>query len=199
MAFELFGFKIERKSQESPKANIPAFTLPENEDGSVMVSGANAYGAYVDFDGAFKNEVDLITRYRDASQTADCEIAIDNIVNEAIVIEKNKSAIDISLDSTNLSEGIKNKVRAEFDNVLHLLNFNKYGADIFRRWYVEGRVYYHAMIDENDPKRGIVELRSLDSTKIKKVTQVSQEKGADPMKVKVRLDDMYTYNARGLD
>ena len=147
MAFELFGFKIERKSQEAPKSNVPAFTLPENEDGSVMVSGANAYGAYVDFDGAFKNEVDLITRYRDASQTADCEIAIDNIVNEAIVIEKNKSAIDISLDSTNLSEGIKNKVRAEFDNVLHLLNFNKYGADIFRRWYVEGRVYYHAMIE----------------------------------------------------
>ena len=132
-----------------------------------MVSGANAYGSYVDFDGAFKNEVDLITRYRDASQTADCEIAIDNIVNEAIVIEKNKSAVDIGLDNTDLSEGIKKKVRGEFENILHLLNFNKYGSDIFRRWYVEGRIYYHAMIDENDPKRGIIELRSLDSTKIK--------------------------------
>ena len=86
MAFELFGFKIERKSQESPKSNVPVFTLPENDDGSVMVSGANAYGSYVDFDGAFKNEVDLVLKYRDASQTADCEIAIDNIVNEAIVL-----------------------------------------------------------------------------------------------------------------
>ena len=112
MAFELFGFKIERKSQESPKSNVPVFTLPENEDGSVMVSGANAYGSYVDFDGAFKNEVDLVIKYREASQTADCEIAIDNIVNEAIVIEKNKSAVDIGLDSTDLSEGIKKKVRA---------------------------------------------------------------------------------------
>ena len=165
-----------------------------------MVSGANAYGAYVDFDGAVKNEVDLVLRYRDASQTADCEIAIDNIVNEAIVIEKNKSAVDIGLDSTDLSEGIKRKVRAEFDNILHLLNFNKYGSDIFRRWYVEGRIYYHAMIDESDPKRGIIELRSLESTKIKKVKQVNQEKNAtNPMKVKVRLDDMYTYNERGLD
>ena len=199
MAFELFGFKIERKSQESPKSNVPVFTLPENEDGSVMVSGANAYGSYVDFDGAFKNEVDLVVKYRDASQTADCEIAIDNIVNEAIVIEKNKSAVDISLDSTDLSDGIKNKVRAEFDNVLHLLNFNKYGADIFKRWYVEGRIYYHAMIDENDPKRGIVELRSLDSTKIKKVKQVNQEKSPDALKVKLRIDDIYTYNERGLD
>ncbi len=199
MAFELFGFKIERRSQESPKSNVPVFTLPENDDGSVMVSGANAYGSYVDFDGAFKNEVDLVLKYRDASQTADCEIAIDNIVNEAIVIDSNKPAVDVFLDKTDLSDGIKSKIRGEFDNVLHLLNFNKYGSDIFRRWYIEGRIYYHAMIDENDPKRGIVELRSLDSTKIKKVKQVNQEKSADALKVKVRLDDMYTYNERGLD
>ena len=199
MAFELFGFKIERKSQESPKANVPAFTLPENDDGSAMVSGANAYGSFVDFDGAFKNEVDLILKYRDASQTADCEIAIDNIINEAIVIDKSRPAVDIILDNTDLSVGIKNKIRGEFDNVLHLLNFNKYGSDIFRRWYVEGRLYYHAMIDESDPKRGIVELRSLDSTKIKKVKHVKQEKTQNPMKVNVSTHDMYTYNERGMD
>ena len=169
MALELFGFKIERKSEESPKANVPAFTLPENDDGSMMVSGAGAYGSYVDFDGAYKNEVDLIFKYRDAAMTADCEIAIDNIVNEAVVIEKNKQPIDIVLDNTDLSDGIKNKVRGEFENILHLLNFNNYGPDIFKRWYTEGRLYYHVMIDVNDPKRGIVELRSLHSTKITKV------------------------------
>ena len=199
MAFELFGFKIERKSQETPKSNVPAFTLPENEDGSVMVSGANAYGSFVDFDGAFKNEVDLILKYRDASQTADCEIAIDNIINEAIVIDKSRPAVDIVLDNTDLSVGIKNKIRGEFDNVLHLLNFNKYGSDIFRRWYVEGRLYYHAMIDESDPKRGIIELRSLDSTKVKKIKHVKQEKTRDPMKVNVSTQDMYSYNERGMD
>ena len=199
MAFELFGFKIERKSQETPKSNVPAFTLPENEDGSAMVSGANAYGSFVDFDGAFKNEVDLILKYRDASQTADCEIAIDNIINEAIVIDKSRPAVDIVLDNTDLSVGIKNKIRGEFDNVLHLLNFNKYGSDIFRRWYVEGRLYYHAMIDESDPKRGIIELRSLDSTKVKKIKHVKQEKTRDPMKVNVSTQDMYSYNERGMD
>ena len=154
MALELFGFKIERKSEELPKANVPAFTLPENDDGSMMVSGAGAYGSYVDFDGAYKNEVDLIFKYRDAAMTADCEIAIDNIVNEAVVIEKNKQPIDIVLDNTDLSDGIKNKVRGEFENILHLLNFNNYGPDIFKRWYTEGRLYYHVMIDVNDPKRG---------------------------------------------
>jgi hypothetical protein len=199
MAFELFGFKIERNSEESAKASIPAFTLPENDDGSMMVSGASAYGTYTDFEGAYKNEIDLIYKYRDASQTADCEIAVDNIVNEAIVIEKNKQPIEMFLDDTDLSDGIKTKIRSEFETVLHLLNFNNYGPDIFKRWYVEGRLYYHAMIDVNDPKRGIIELRSLDSTKIKKVKQVKQEKTADPKKVQVRLNDMYTYNEGGLD
>ena len=199
MALELFGFKIERKSDESPKANVPAFTLPENDDGSMMVSGAGAYGSYVDMDGAYKNEVDLIFKYRDASQSADCEIAIDNIINEAIVMEKNKQPVEITLDNTDLSDGIKNKVRDEFDKILHLLNFNNYGTDIFKRWYIEGRLYYHAMIDVNDPKRGILELRSLDATKIKKIKQVKTEKTADPAKSQIRLNDMYTYNEGGLD
>ena len=199
MALELFGFKIERKSEESPKANVPTFTLPENDDGSMMVSGAGAYGSYVDFDGAYKNEVDLIFKYRDAAMTADCEIAIDNIVNEAVVIEKSKQPIEIVLDNTDLSDGIKNKVRGEFENILHLLNFNNYGPDIFKRWYVEGRLYYHAMIDMNDPKRGIIELRSLDSTKIKKVKQIKQERTSDSQKVNIKINDMYTYNEGGLD
>ena len=133
MAFELFGFKIEKKSLEVPKTNVPAFSLPENEDGSVMVSGAGAYGSYVDFDGQYKNEVDLIFKYREMSMTADCDVAIDNIVNEAIVIEENKQPVDIVLDSTDLSEGIKKKIRSEFTNTLHLLNFNNYGPEIFRR------------------------------------------------------------------
>ena len=126
MAFELFGFKIERKSQESPKANVPVFTLPENEDGSVMVSGAGAYGSYVDFDGQYKNEVDLIYKYREMSMTADCEVAIDNIVNEAVVIEENKPTVEMILEGTDLSKGIKNKINGEFENILHLLNFNNY-------------------------------------------------------------------------
>ena len=199
MAFELFGFKIEKKSLEVPKTNVPAFSLPENEDGSVMVSGAGAYGSYVDFDGQYKNEVDLIFKYREMSMTADCDVAIDNIVNEAIVIEENKQPVDIVLDSTDLSEGIKKKIRGEFTNTLHLLNFNNYGPEIFRRWYVEGRLYYHVMIDENDPKRGILELRSLDSTKIKKIKHIKKDPTPDFKIVKVKVEEMFSYNEGGID
>ncbi len=199
MAFEIFGFKVERKSQEAAGANVPAFTLPESDDGSMVVSGAGAYGSYLDMDGQYKNEVELILKYREIAQTADCEVAIDNIINEAIVVDDTNPPVQIVLDKTNLTDGIKKKVRGEFETILDLLNFNNYGHDIFRRWYIEGRLYYHIMIDENDPKRGVVELRSLDATKIKKIKHVKQEKTADQTKVKVNVIPVYTYNEAGLD
>ena len=165
----------------------------------MMVSGAGAYGSYMDLEGQYKNEVDLILKYREMGQTSDCEIAIDNIVNEAIVVDGIKSPVTLVLDKTDLSEGIKNKIRNEFDTVLDLLNFNNYGHDIFRRWYIEGRLYYHVMIDEADPKRGIVELRSLDSTKIKKVKQVKQEKVGTGPTTKINITPVYNYFEGGLD
>jgi hypothetical protein len=164
-----------------------------------MVSGAGALGYSLDMDGQYKNEVELILKYRDISQMADCEIAIDNIVNDAIIVDDLLPSVSVVLDKTDLTEGIKKKVRTEFDTVLDLLNFNNYGHDIFRRWYIEGRLYYHIMIDENDPKRGIVELRSLDATKIKKVKNIKTEKTTDPTKAKVSVTPTYTYNESGLD
>ena len=196
MAFEIFGFKIERKSEEQPNARIPAFALPENDDGSMMIAGGGAYGSYLNMEGTYKSEVDLIHKYRQMSQLSDCEIAIENIVNEAIVAGKNERPVNILLDNTGLTESIKTKIRNEFDFVLDLLNFNNFGHEIFRRWYVEGRLYYHIMIDENDPSRGIVELRSLDATKIKKVNQVNKQKAQDTVNIKV--DEIFTYNPAGL-
>ena len=198
MAFEIFGFKIERKSQGAVDANVPAFTMPENDDGSMMVSGAGAYGTSLDLDGQYKNEIDLILKYRDMAQSSDCEIAIDNIINEAIVIEDSRNPVDIILDRTNLSDGIKKKVTNEFHTVLDLLNFNNFGYDIFRRWYVEGKLYYHIMIDENNPQLGIVELRSLDATKIKKIKQIKQKDTANPKQKEVSLEQMFNYNESGL-
>ena len=196
MAFEIFGFKVERKSEERPKEKVPAFALPENDDGSMMFAGGGAYGSYLDMDGQYKNEVELIFKYREMSSLSDCEIAIDNVVNEAIVAGKGERPVTMLLDNTNLSDPIKNKIRSEFEVVLDLLNFNNYGHEIFRRWYIEGRIYYHIMIDENDPSRGIVELRSLDSTKIKKITQVNKEKKQDSIDVKVT--EVFNYNPQGL-
>ena len=196
MAFEIFGFKIERKSEEQPNARIPAFALPENEDGSMMIAGGGAYGSYLNMEGAYKSEVDLIFKYREMSSLSDCEIAIENIVNEAIVAGKGERPVNILLDNTGLTESIKTKIRNEFDVILDLLNFNNFGHEIFRRWYVEGKLYYHIMIDENDPSRGIVELRSLDATKIKKVNQVNKQRKQDS--VDVQVNEVFTYNPAGL-
>ena len=198
MAFEIFGFKIERKNQGAANASVPAFTMPENDDGSMMVSGAGAYGTSLDLDGQYKNEIELILKYREMAQTSDCEIAIDNIINESIVIDDTRNPVDIILDKTNLSDGIKKKVINEFHTVLDLLNFNNFGYDIFRRWYVEGKLYYHIMIDENNPQLGIVELRSLDATKIKKVKQINQKDTVDPKKKEVSVNSMFNYNESGL-
>ena len=197
MAFEIFGFKIERKSEEQPNAKVPAFALPENEDGSLMFAGGGAYGSYLNMEGEYKNEVELIYKYREMSSLSDCEVAIENVVNEAIVAGKGERPVNILLDNLSLTESIKTKIRNEFDVVLDLLNFNNYGHEIFRRWYVEGRLYYHIMIDENDPSRGIVELRSLDATKIKKITQVNKEKKQDTIDVKV--NEVFNYNPSGLN
>ena len=196
MAFEIFGFKIERKSEEEPNARIPAFALPENEDGSMMIAGGGAYGSYLNMEGAYKSAVDLIFKYREMSSLSDCEIAIENIVNEAIVAGKGERPVNILLDNTGLTESIKTKIRNEFDVILDLLNFNNFGHEIFRRWYVEGKLYYHIMIDENDPSRGIVELRSLDATKIKKVNQVNKQRKQDS--VDVQVNEVFTYNPAGL-
>lgn len=197
MAFEIFGFKIERKSEEQPNARVPAFALPENDDGSLMFAGGGAYGSYLNMEGEYKNEVELIYKYREMSSLSDCEVAIENVVNEAIVAGKGERPVNILLDNLSLTESIKTKIRNEFDIVLDLLNFNNYGHEIFRRWYVEGRLYYHIMIDENDPSRGIVELRSLDATKIKKITQVNKEKKQDTIDVKV--NEVFNYNPAGLN
>ena len=172
--------------------------MPENDDGSMMVSGAGAYGTSLDLDGQYKTEIELILKYREMAQTSDCEIAIDNIINESIVIDDTRNPVDIILDKTNLSDGIKKKVINEFNTVLDLLNFNNFGYDIFRRWYVEGKLYYHIMIDENNPNLGIVELRSLDATKIKKVKQINQKDTADPKKKEVSVNSMFNYNESGL-
>ena len=131
------------------------------------------------------------------SSLSDCEVAIENVVNEAIVAGKGERPVNILLDNLSLTESIKTKIRNEFDVVLDLLNFNNYGHEIFRRWYVEGRLYYHIMIDENDPSRGIVELRSLDATKIKKITQVNKERKQDTIDVKI--NEVFNYNPAGLN
>ena len=180
---ELFGFQIKRKEPEKDSKGNKSFVVPMEDDGAATIStGAGSYfGQYIDVDGAFgaKSDSDLIRRYRDIAAQPECDAAIEDIVNEAIVSNADSAPIDIKVDDLDQPETIKNQIREEFKNIVALLQFNNYGHDIFRKWYIDGKLYYHIIVDEKNPKRGIKELRPIDSARIKKVKEVSNTK--DPI------------------
>ena len=192
---ELFGFKFERikdtKGQEK-------FTAPPVDDGTVEIAGGGFFGQVLDTDSREKAEVDLIRRYREISQQPECDSAIDDIVNEAIVSNEKDQAVSIELDRLNYTKPIKEKIRKEFDSILSLLDFDTKGHDIFRRWYIDGRIFYHKVIDKDNPKKGIVEVRYIDPRKIRKVRETKKtQKGSFEMIQKV--DDYFLYNEKGLN
>ena len=193
---ELFGFRITRANQDG---GSDSFTSPVSDDGTLdIVSGGGHYASVLDMDGRDRNEVDLIRRYRDIAQQPECDSAIEDIVNEAIVSDERDQSVSISLDRLDVSQNIKQKVREEFHEILHLLDFNAKGHDIFRRWYVDGRIYYHKIIDPKSPRKGIKEVRYIDPRKIKKAreTQKDLDKNTGMEMVK-KVDDFYLYNDKG--
>jgi hypothetical protein len=194
---ELFGFKIERSSKDS--GGETTFSTPTSDDGTIDVAGGGFFGQVLDTDGRERTDLDLIRRYRDIAQQAECDTAIEDIINEGIVSNQNDVAVEITLDRLPYPEKIKQKIRAEFHEVLRLLSFEQKGHDIFRRWYVDGRCFYHKIIDSKNPRKGITELRYIDPTKIKKVREVIKgidKKTSIPMTEKI--DEYYIYNEKGL-
>jgi hypothetical protein len=195
---ELFGFRITRANQSG---SGDGFTSPSTDDGTLdIVSGGGHYASILDMDGRDRNELDLIRRYRDIAQQPECDSAIEDIVNEAIVSDERDQSVSLSLDKLDLSVNIKHKIREEFNEVLRLLDFNSKGHDIFRRWYVDGRLYYHKIIDNSSPRRGMQEIRYIDPRKIKKVRE--QRKEIDKktgLEIVRKVDDFYLYNDKGID
>ena len=172
---EFFGFEIKRKGGEEPIR--PSFVPNTDEDGAGVIQAGGHFGAYVDLDGdKAKSEIDLIFKYRDVATQPECDAAIDDIVNEAIVGDHDDSPVKLVLDEVEISDSIKEAVTEEFNTVLKLLNFNAYAHDIFRRWYVDGRLPYHIIIDKDKAKAGIKELRYIDPTKLRKVKEVEEKK-----------------------
>ena len=176
---KFLGFTIGKDDEEKvPEHRRQAFSLPENQDAAVEIQGPNvtggAYGTYLDLEGTVKNEIELITRYREMAMNPEVEIAIDDIINEAVITEHGKSPVSISLGNIDIPEKVKEKIIEEFDEILRLLAFNEYAYDIFKKWYVDGRLYYHVMIDTKNPKEGIKELRAIDPRKIKKAREVKK-------------------------
>ena len=190
---ELFGFRIERSKKGDGGGQ--SFTSPTSDDGTIEVAGGGFFGQVLDTDGRQKSDYDLIRRYRDIAQQAECDTAVDDIVNEGIVSNENDQAVQITLDRLPYPNKIKRKIRKEFSEVLRLLHFEQKGHDIFRRWYVDGRIYYHKIIDPKDTRKGITELRWIDASKIKKVREVSKK--ADPktgVDMVDKFEEYFLYN-----
>ena len=194
---ELFGFEISRKKEKQ----LPSVVAPSSDDGSTVTSSVNAgayYSLVVDLEGIVKNENDLIRRYREVAQYPDCDTAIDDIVNEAIVVEEDSEAIKLVTDDMQVSDSIKKRIRQEFQEVLSLIKFSEKGHDLFRQWYIDGRLYYHILIDEKNPKAGIQELRQIDPRKIRRIKNIKKDKDRKGVEVVVNIEEYYIYNDKGI-
>ena len=201
MAVELFGFTIGRTQKEKEARDKASFALPQYDDGALDVSGTpgGAYATYLDMEGAAKNEMDLIQRYRQMSLYPECELAVDDIVNEAVVCDREEAPVSINLENVNLSPDIKEKIQENFHEVSDLLRLRDGGYDTFKKWYVDGRLYYHIIIDPNNTKRGILELRPIDSLKIKKVRQILPPKDPSDLQAPPRVEEYFSFNDGGMD
>jgi len=200
MAIKLFGFTLGNKDVvQVQNPEQPSFALPTEalDDGAVTITQNAYYGTYVDLEGAVRNELELITRYREMANHPELEMAIDDIVNEAITHDVTGRTVDIILDKLKQPETIKKRIVEEFENVLKMLNFGNLSDDLFKRWYIDGRIYYHVVIDESNPKNGIQELRYIDPRKIRKVREV--KKMRDPKsgaQIIQSIAEYYVYNDR---
>jgi hypothetical protein len=174
MAIKLFGYKIGKDEPE--KDNLKSFVPPTEDDGSVSIMGGGIYGTYIDLEGQIRNDADLIKKYREMAIQPECDAAIDDIVNEAIVFQDNDYPVQINLEKLQQPESIKKKIKEEYEHVMKLLDFNNQGYDIFRRWYVDGKLYYHMVIDEKNARQGLKEIRYVDPRKIRKVRELQKDK-----------------------
>ena len=202
MAIKLFGFQLGRTEESSKVTSEPdnkTFALPNNDDGAVTIQTGAYYGTYVDLDGTVRNEIELITRYREMAMQPELENAVDEIVNEAIVADDTGNAVEINMDDLKEPKAIKNKIQEEFQFILKLLNFGNMGNDVFRRWYVDGRLFYHIIVDENDPKKGIKEIRYIDPRRIRKIREIQKMKDVQTgMEIIRQQNEYYLYNERGV-
>jgi len=200
---ELFGFSISKiKKQADPKQ---AFTTSQADDGTQTVNAGGHFGSYLDMEGTAKTEQDLVRRYREIALHPECDMAIEDIVNEAIVANELKDAVRVNVIDLPYGKEVRKKIEDEFQEVLRLMNFNTKGHDIFRRWYVDGRVYYQKVIDRESPKKGITELKYIDPRKIKKIREVRKKRPDTPnpsslnsLAVVDEYVEYFLYNERGL-
>ncbi len=189
---KFFGFEITKA-----KKQLKTFAPPENDDGALGIAAGGAFGQYIDMDGSIKNEIELITKYREMSIHPECDMAIDAIVNEAIVVSDEKeNAVNLDLNELGASDAVKKKIHEAWDKIINSLDFNKKGYEIFRKWYIDGRLYYHIIIDEQRKKRGIQELRYIDPRKIRKVRETKKSKSDNGVDIVNKVEEFFVYNEK---
>ena len=193
---EIFGFSLSKK--KSNQKTIPTVVSPPLDDGATLVSAANYYGISVDLDGSLKNENELIRKYRETCNYPDCDSAVEDIVNEAIIADGINPVVELNLDDSKISDGIKKKINEEFKVILNLLKFSDKGHDLFRTWYVDGRLYFNIMIDEATKKNGITELRYIEPQKIRKIKSVKKTRSPTGVEVNSGVEEYYLFNDKGL-
>ena len=197
---QIFGFEIKRK-ENAPQLQSVVPPSPADTGATVVNTGVNAggyYGMVMDLEGVIKNENDLIRRYREVAQYSDCDAAIEDIVNEAIVADEEESSVKIVLDEVKVSANIKKKIQEEFDNVLKILKFHDRAHETFRSWYIDGRLYYQILIDEANIKKGIQELRKIDPRKIRRIKNIKRERTPQGVEVVKQIEEYYLYNDKGI-
>ena len=199
---QLLGFQITRANddKEKPAEAKQAFTVPSPDDGTTTISAGGYFGQYLDMEVTAKNDTDLIKRYREVAQHPECDMAIEDIINEVIVSDERDTSVSLSLDKLQISENIKTKIRDEFEEVMKLLNFDEKGHDIFKRFYIDGRIYFHKVIDPTSPRKGLTELRYIDPRKIKKVREVRKKRDSKSKGIEVieTSAEWFVYNEKGM-
>ena len=193
---ELFGFTITRKKDEEGAS----FTLPTSDDGAEDIAQGGFYSSSYDIEGKDRTQYDLIKRYRNIAQQPECDSAIEDIISEAVASNEYDAPISLGLDGLNQSDKVKKRIREEFDRVLQLLSFQEKGHDIFRRWYVDGRLFYHKVVDKKDLRKGITELRYIDPQKVKKVREKisGRPNPITQVEEKQKAVEFYIYNESGI-
>lgn len=175
MEFELFGYKLGKTKPEDLKPAGDILT-PDSYDGSYVLETGGVFGTFVDFSGAVRDENQMIQHYRAMALYPEVDAAIEDITNEAIVMDKDRKPIKLNLDHVNLSETIKTKIYSEYNHLLRLMDFSNKAPDIFRKWYIDSKLFYYKKIDKNDIRKGIVELVPVDPIKIKKIRKIEKDK-----------------------
>lgn len=197
---KIFGFEIRRANRTANKAMLPSIVPPVDEDGAGYVTATGAYyGTYVDINGdtTVKDDAVLVRQYRGVATHPEVDAAIEDITNEAISTSANEQPVSLILDNVEAPDNIKKVIVKEFDNIVSMLNFNELGHDIFKRWYIDGRMYHHLVVDEKNIKAGIQEIRPIDAAKIRKVKQVKKNKDlATGAMLIEKVDEFYIYQEK---